>query len=127
VRSGIRLGVGVIGQPFVFFFCLLFTDVDVVGVCRFDMMNKRLYKTYVGLTNIIVRVSDGTEEGKAHSVLVNAHVDSTLPSPGAADDAMPVGIMMECIRVLVGTPTWEPKHAIVFRQSVHSIALLTSC
>ena len=80
------------------------------------MMNKRLYKTYVGLTNIVVRVSDGTDGGKAHSVLVNAHLDSTLPSPGAADDALPVGIMMECIRVLVGTPTWEPKHAIVFRQ-----------
>lgn len=81
---------------------------------RFDMMGKRLYKTYVNLTNIIVRVSDGTEQGKEHAVLVNSHVDSTLPSPGAADDAMPVGIMLECIRVLVNTPGWEPKHAIVF-------------
>ncbi|KAI0794351.1 hypothetical protein C8Q74DRAFT_1365816 [Fomes fomentarius] len=84
------------------------------GSHRFDMMGKRLYKTYVNLTNIIVRVSDGTEQGKEHAVLVNSHVDSTLPSPGAADDAMPVGIMLECIRVLVNTPGWEPKHAIVF-------------
>jgi Zn-dependent M28 family amino/carboxypeptidase len=82
--------------------------------CSFDMMNKRLYKTYVDLTNIIVRVSDGTTEGKAHSVLVNAHLDSTLPSPGAADDAISVGVMLECMRVLVGTPGWQPKHAIVF-------------
>jgi Zn-dependent M28 family amino/carboxypeptidase len=78
-------------------------------------MNKRLYKTYVDLTNIVVRISDGTPEGKAHSVLVNAHLDSTLPSPGAADDAVSVGIMLECMRVLVGTPDWEPRHAIVFR------------
>ena len=78
------------------------------------MMGRRLYKTYVNLTNTVVRISDGTDEGKAHAVLVNAHVDSTLPSPGAADDALAVGVMLECMRVLVNTPTWEPKHAIVF-------------
>jgi hypothetical protein len=44
------------------------------------------------------------------SVLVNAHLDSTLPSPGAADD----GVMMEYMGVLVGVPGWEPKRAIVF-------------
>ncbi|RDX50882.1 hypothetical protein OH76DRAFT_1555381 [Lentinus brumalis] len=84
------------------------------GSHRFDMMGKRLYKTYVNLTNIIVRVSDGTDQGKQHAVLVNSHVDSTLPSPGAADDAMSVGVMLECIRVLTYSPEWEPKHAIVF-------------
>ena len=47
------------------------------------MMGKRLYKTYRDLSNIIVRVSDGTDEGKEHAVLVNSHLDSTLPSPGA--------------------------------------------
>lgn len=91
------------------------TERDGVGVfVRFDMMGRRLYKTYVNLTNIIVRVSDGTEEGKEHAVLVNSHVDSTLPSPGAADDGLSVGVMLESIRVLVNTPAWEPKHAIVF-------------
>lgn len=80
------------------------------------MMNKRLYKTYVNLTNIIIRVSDGTPEGKEHAVLVNAHVDSTLPSPGAADDALAVGIMLDCMRVLINTPDWSPKHAIIFRE-----------
>lgn len=83
------------------------------GSHRFDMMGKRLYKTYVNLTNIIVRVSDGTPEGKEHAVLVNSHLDSTLPSPGAADDAISVGVMLECMRVLIETPTWSPKHAIV--------------
>jgi Zn-dependent M28 family amino/carboxypeptidase len=77
-------------------------------------MGKRLYKTYVNLSNIIVRISDGTEEGKEHAVLVNSHLDSTLPSPGAADDALSVGVMIDCIRVLVNTPNWEPKHAIIF-------------
>jgi Predicted aminopeptidases len=81
------------------------------------MMNKRLYKTYVNLTNIVVRISDGTSEGKEHAVLVNAHLDSTLPSPGAADDALSVGILLECMRVLVNTPEWSPTHAIIFRES----------
>ncbi|KAI0792197.1 hypothetical protein C8Q75DRAFT_754855 [Abortiporus biennis] len=84
------------------------------GSHRFDMMGKRLYKTYRALSNTIVRLSDGTEEGKANAVLVNSHVDSTLPSPGASDDALSVGVMLECIRVLVSTPDWEPKHAIIF-------------
>jgi Zn-dependent M28 family amino/carboxypeptidase len=81
------------------------------------MMYKRLYKTYVNLTNIVVRISDGTPEGKEHAVLVNAHLDSTLPSPGAADDALSVGILLECMRVLVNTPEWSPSHAIIFRES----------
>lgn len=58
----------------------------------FDMMNKRLYKTYVNLSNIVMRISNGTSAGKEHAVLVNSHLDSTLPSPGAADDAMSVGV-----------------------------------
>jgi Zn-dependent M28 family amino/carboxypeptidase len=81
----------------------------------FDMMGKRLYKTYVNLSNIIVRVSNGTLAGKEHAVLINAHLDSTLPSPGAADDALSVGVMLECMRVLLNTPDWSPNHAIIFR------------
>ncbi|KAJ6614116.1 hypothetical protein B0H10DRAFT_2046102 [Mycena sp. CBHHK59/15] len=84
------------------------------GTHRFDMMSKRLYKTYQNLTNIVVRVSDGTAAGKEHALLINSHLDSTLPSPGAADDAISVGIMLDCMRVLVDTPEWSPAHAIVF-------------
>jgi len=90
---------------------------------RFDMMGKRLYKTYVNLTNIIVRISDGTPEGKEHAVLINSHLDSTLPSPGAADDALPVGIMLDCMRVLIETPDWSPAHAIIFCTSLFFSAL----
>lgn len=78
-------------------------------------MNARLYKTYVNLSNIIIRISDGTERGKASAVLINSHLDSTLPSPGAADDALAVGVMLECARVLVETKGWEPTYSIIFR------------
>jgi len=92
-------------------------DLVLIESRSFDMMGKRLYKTYTDLTNIVIRVSDGTSAGKEHAVLVNAHLDSTLPSPGAADDALSVGVMLECIRVLTHTPGWTPAHAIVFRKS----------
>lgn len=94
------------------------------------MMGKRLYKTYVDLSNIVVRVSDGTNGGKEHAVLVNSHVDSTLPSPGAADDAISVGVMLECLRVFIHTKDWSPKHAIVFCEPHRSSVLahdLISC
>lgn len=92
--------------------------LDAEGlVSRFDMMGKRLYKTYRGLSNIIIRISNGTPEGKEHALLINSHLDSTLPSPGAADDAIAVGIMLDCLRVLIDTPDWEPTHALVFRMS----------
>ena len=83
-------------------------------------MGKRVYKTYADLTNIVIRVSDGTTEGKKHAVLVNAHLDSTLPSPGAADDALAVGVMLECIRVLTHTPGWTPSYSIIFCEQSHS-------
>lgn len=84
----------------------------------FDILGTRLYKSYVNLTNIVVRVSDGTERGKEHAVLVNAHVDSTLPSPGAGDDALAVGVMLELARNLVHTKEWEPNWSIVFRSYI---------
>ncbi len=78
------------------------------------MMGKRLYKTYANLTNIVIRVSDGTPEGKNRAVLVSAHLDSTLPGPGAADDTLSVGVMLDCICVLTHTPDWTPSHTIIF-------------
>ncbi|KZV84957.1 hypothetical protein EXIGLDRAFT_726594 [Exidia glandulosa HHB12029] len=84
------------------------------GTHRFDMMGKVLFKTYRNLTNIIVRVSDGTPQGKENAVLVNSHLDSTLPSPGAADDALSAGVMLDIMRVLTQTPDWKPQHAIIF-------------
>jgi Zn-dependent M28 family amino/carboxypeptidase len=83
------------------------------------MMGKRLYKTYRDLSNIVVRVSNGTAAGKAHAILVNAHLDSTLPSPGAADDALSCGVLMEAFRVMTQTPGWSPKHAMILREYTH--------
>ena len=52
------------------------------------MIGIRTYKTYFNLPNVLIRVSDGTERGKEHAVLINSHVDSTVPSPGAGMSAL---------------------------------------
>ncbi|KAG1758098.1 hypothetical protein EDD22DRAFT_1000351 [Suillus occidentalis] len=59
-------------------------------------------------------MSDGMDQGKADAVLINSHLDSIHSSPGAADGALAVGVMIECLRVLANTPGWEPKHAVIF-------------
>ena len=113
-------------KPPVRLFSFFFILKKELNVIRFDMMGKRLYKTYVNLTNIVVRISDGTPEGKEHAVLINSHLDSTLPSPGAADDALAVGIMLDCMRVLIETPDWSPTHAIIFCTSPFSVLYCVS-
>ncbi|BGP28517.1 hypothetical protein JCM10296v2_000252 [Rhodotorula toruloides] len=70
------------------------------GTHLFDFMDKKVWKKYFGISNVIVRLSDGTPASKANAVLVNAHSDSTLPSPGAADDLVGVAVMLEALRVM---------------------------
>ncbi|KAF9900726.1 hypothetical protein EC991_006946 [Linnemannia zychae] len=69
------------------------------GAHQFDFMSKVVMKTYANMTNIIVRLSCGSECDE-NAVLLNAHYDTTLGSPGAVDDALPIGVMMELIRIL---------------------------
>ena len=38
------------------------------------MMDKAVYKNYVGLSNILFRVSNGTDASKASALLVNSHL-----------------------------------------------------
>lgn len=70
------------------------------GAHRFDFMSSVVWKRYYSMSNLVVRISDGTDESKANSLLLNAHLDSTLPSPGGADDGVGVAILLEALRVL---------------------------
>ena len=68
---------------------------------------------------MIVRLSDGTQNSKANAVLVNAHSDSTLPSPGAADDLVGVAVMLEALRVM-GMGDRKLTNAVIFRECSES-------
>lgn len=88
-------------------------------------MDKLVWKKYYNITNVIVRLSDGTEASKANAILVNAHLDSTLPSPGAADDLVGVAIQLESLRVIANSPR-RLTNSIVFRTSSRANFPLTS-
>lgn len=103
--------------------CLAFPELECEvwhqqgsGSHRFNIMDHDVLKTYASLSNVILRISNGSDEAKANALLLNAHVDSQITGPGAADDAIGVGIMMELARVLIerGKPF---ENALVFRES----------
>ncbi|KAF8934516.1 hypothetical protein BGZ47_010347 [Haplosporangium gracile] len=82
------------------------------GSHRFDFMSKVVMKMYTNMTNIIVRLSCGPECDE-NAILLNAHYDTTLGSPGAADDALGCGVMMEILRIMSLRPA-PKKNSIIF-------------
>ena len=61
----------------------------------------------------MVRLSDGTEEGKnREALLLNAHFDSALGGPGAGDSAVAVATLMECVRAHAASS--PPYYPIIF-------------
>ncbi|WFD00250.1 hypothetical protein MYAM1_002998 [Malassezia yamatoensis] len=83
------------------------------GAHRFEILGHPVWKQYYSMSNLIVRISDGTPESLQNTLLLNAHIDSTLPSPGAADDGAGVAIMMELLRVLTLPGAPRVKHGII--------------
>lgn len=55
---------------------------------------------YSGIRNIILRISTPGRDS-SNALLLGSHIDSTLPSPGAADDGIGVGVMLDIARVIV--------------------------
>ncbi|KAG0297225.1 hypothetical protein BGZ96_007283 [Linnemannia gamsii] len=82
------------------------------GAHQFDFMSKVVMKMYANMTNIIVRLSCGPQCDK-NAILLNAHYDTTLGSPGAVDDALPIGVMVELIRILSQRPALK-KNSLIF-------------
>lgn len=41
-------------------------------------MDRRVYKNYVNLSNVVFRLSNGSEASKEHAILVNGHLVSFL-------------------------------------------------
>ncbi|KAJ3254880.1 hypothetical protein HK103_006776 [Boothiomyces macroporosus] len=79
------------------------------GSHRFDFMGEPVIKVYSNVTNIIVRLTCDTCSKDA--ILLNSHFDSSIVTPGAADDAAGVAIMLELIRLFSKK---EIKNSIVF-------------
>ncbi|KAF9156210.1 hypothetical protein BG015_006795 [Linnemannia schmuckeri] len=82
------------------------------GSHQFDFMHEVVMKMYSNLTNIVVRLSCGPECDQ-NAVLLNAHYDTTLGSPGAVDDGLGVAVMMDILRVMSMSPA-PKKNSVIF-------------
>ncbi|WWC69875.1 uncharacterized protein I206_103818 [Kwoniella pini CBS 10737] len=79
------------------------------GFHSFDILDHEVLKAYNGITNIILRLSSvhppsynsSIPKQQKDAILLGSHIDSTLPAPGAADDGMGVGVMLDIARVMV--------------------------
>ncbi|ACO66340.1 predicted protein, partial [Micromonas commoda] len=94
-------------------------DVDIsihrpTGSFRLNFLNNDIANAYTNLTNVVVRVAPKSAQSDARSVLLNAHFDTTLGSPGGADCASCVGILLEILRVMTLPGSPPPLAPILF-------------
>lgn len=76
---------------------------------RFEIIDHEVLKGYGGISNIILRIaafhppSYNVSQPKVEkdAILLGSHIDSTMPSPGASDDGIGVGVMLDTARILV--------------------------
>ena len=75
----------------------------------FHLESYNLFQLYSRVKNVVVRLSSVRRQTEsapapapapAPALLVNCHFDSVPQSPGASDDAVSCGVMLETIRVL---------------------------
>eukprot|EP00058_Branchiostoma_floridae_P021432 XP_002606922.1 hypothetical protein BRAFLDRAFT_91691 [Branchiostoma floridae] len=88
-------------------------EVDVqrpTGYFTLDFLSSFTHY-YDNITNIVVRLSP--KKQTRHSLMINAHFDSTMGGPGASDDAASCASMLEVLRVLSQTDT-PLKNSIIF-------------
>ena len=98
------------------------TEERVYGALgRQIVFGMEIANAYNGLTNVVLRVapsSTGTASNAttttSTSVLVNAHYDSTLGSPGASDCASCVGVALEIARTIVANASITLHAPIIF-------------
>ena len=73
----------------------------------------RIANVYNNLTNILLIIRPKDDDRK-QSVLINAHYDSTLGSPGASDCASCVGVGYEVARTLLSNTTIPISSPLIF-------------
>lgn len=121
-------------------FCSPFSATSVVWLgcdacaqlgCPFDRMvpptSLACHQVYSNVTNIVVRVSPKSlpKENMEHALMVSSHYDCTLGTPGAADDAVAIAVMLEGVRSLVNSPA-DAQHPIIFNFNGAEVRLVSS-
>ncbi|KAI9332192.1 hypothetical protein BDR26DRAFT_1010613 [Obelidium mucronatum] len=93
-------------------------DRKTVNVGPFEYPPQALNKTYsLSLDNIIVKLKGQCElKGSKNcpSLLVSAHYDAVVSSPGVSDDGIAVSVILEMIKTLADDSEKPLPHSIIF-------------
>ncbi|KAK8485551.1 hypothetical protein V6N13_090471 [Hibiscus sabdariffa] len=84
----------------------------VSGTFNMMFLGYSMSFSYRNLTNILMRISSINSKHSDPSVLVNAHFDTTLCSPGAADCGSCVASSLEIARLTIDSG-WVPPRPII--------------
>lgn len=81
-----------------------------------DLAGIELIVAYSNISSVIARLRPAhmPADTKEKALLINAHVDSAVASPGASDNVVGVGVGMEVARCIASSPVYELKRPIVF-------------
>lgn len=85
----------------------------VNGSFNMKFLSHSISLAYRAHTNVLMRISSVDSSESDASVMVNAHFDSTLGSPGAADCGSCVASMLELARLIIDSG-WIPPRPIIF-------------
>lgn len=81
-----------------------------------DLAGIELIMAYSNASSIVARLRPAhlPADTKERALLINAHVDSAVGSPGASDNVVGVGVGIEVARCIASSPVYELKRPIVF-------------
>lgn len=85
------------------------------GTVSYTFLYTWFSNVYTNVTNVVVRVARKglAPPAMTDALLLSAHYDSTLGTPGASDDAMGVGVLLECLSNVVHSQDDLP-HPLIF-------------
>ncbi|CAL8467649.1 g7187 [Coccomyxa elongata] len=83
------------------------------GATDLDFLHADFTNAYINISNVVLKIIPVDAVGDK-AVLVNAHFDSTLGSPGASDCASCVGVALELARLLVSDESRKLQAPVVF-------------
>ncbi|KFK41146.1 hypothetical protein AALP_AA2G091500 [Arabis alpina] len=88
-------------------------ETQVDGSFSMMFIGHNISLGYRNHTNILIRISSMHSQDSDASVLMNAHYDSPINSPGAGDCASCVASLLELARLVVDSG-WSPPQPIIF-------------
>eukprot|EP01083_Nonionella_stella_P066496 175140_1 len=93
-------------------------DVDLQhpsGAFHYDILKMvgGFTNVYANITNIVARIRPRRKAVSEHALLLSAHFDTAMGSPGASDDCIHIANMLEILRNLAYSDI-ETDHAVIF-------------